>query len=165
MKKYLFQVFLVIFLLTPAVWAFQSGFSGLYRYKAPYVTGMKYDPGNDSYLRIEIGEKPNALYVGLDCADGEHGICYIKTEVSDLAIKKNGDIEFTLGYRNYFSEPFDEKNGFNPRGQEMGSSDIKLYYKGKIEGDNIILTCTSEYHSSFDCPAKDFIFERVKESR
>lgn len=123
---------------------------------------MKYEPGDDHYLKIEYGEKLTALYIGAN-SEAEHGIYYTKTEVLNLVMNQKGDIEFTLGNRDYFTEPFDVKSGFSPRGQRAGGNNIKLFYKGRIEGDKIILTCTSEYHRGIDCWTKDFVFERVKE--
>lgn len=77
---------------------------------------MKYEPGDDHYLKIEYGEKLTALYIGAN-SEAEHGIYYTKTEALNLVMNQKGDIEFTLGNRDYFTEPFDVKSGFSPRGQ------------------------------------------------
>lgn len=78
----------------------------------------------------------------------------------NLKLDWRGRVEFEIGARQLFeTSQFKIVKLENQRDKPVGSSNSVLKYKGQIIGNEIKLTCSSEFG---DCWQKEMIFEKLE---
>jgi len=124
---------------------------GIYVFKAS-------EQKNNHYLVFDTqGGKSIALYYGSEDGSG-HGIFYYAEELLSLKLDEKGNIEFEIGKRQLFeTSQFKIIKHESHRDKPVGSSMSVLKYKGQINGNKIILTCSSKVG---DCWQAEMIFEK-----
>lgn len=86
-------------------------------------------------------------------------VFYYAEELHNLKLYEKGNIEFEIGGRQLFeTSQFKIFKHESHRDKPVGSSKSVLKYKGQINGNKIILTCSSKVG---DCWQKEIIFEKL----
>ncbi len=146
--KYILTIFLVTALLTD-----NHDFVGIYEYKSD-------EKSENHYIVLDkIDGHLKGYYFGTEDGKG-HGIFFYATDMTNLTIDKEGEIEFEIGDRKLFeTTQFKIVKNESQRDESVGRSRGILKYKGKISEDKIQLTCDSEFQ---DCWTSELTFEKVK---
>ncbi len=97
------------------------------------------------------------LYFGLE-REGEHGLFYTLVEMADLKVTPAGELSFTVSERDLFQER--PRTLQEVKQKKLASAGVirdKLYLRGRLKEEKIIVTCTSQGHS---CPDTVMVFHK-----
>jgi hypothetical protein len=91
---------------------------------------------------------------------GEHGLFYFYANSDSLRTDDKNSLEFQFAQGNLYEEQITLVNYKNLKEENAsGISKGKVYFKGAIAGDSLILKCTSQY---YDCYADEMVFKLKK---
>lgn len=119
--------------------------------------GEGYDPVGEIIEFTRDGDVLEGVYFGLE-RTGEHGLYFTVVKLRDLTITSEGEVSFTVPERDLFRERLGSLQDTlkeNPR--SAGYTRYELQMKGSLEGDRLLLHCTSD---SWSCPADTMVFKK-----
>jgi hypothetical protein len=110
--------------------------------------------------RLELGcaeGAPAGLYYALE-REGDHGLFYTLTEVRDLRVDQAGLISFVVPERELFQPRPSTLTAMRQRTlPSSGFTRDQLFFQGRVEAGNLVLSCTSRANSS---PEPRMVFHR-----
>lgn len=123
------------------------------------AAGAGYDSEGERIVLTCADGVMRGVYFGLE-REGEHGLFYTAVEMTDLKVSTGGDLSFTVGERELFSErPKSLEDVKQKRLAAAGLTRDALYLRGRIENGALRLTCTS---AAASCPEKEMAFHKGK---
>lgn len=144
--------YIVTILLVPTMLTDEPDLAGVYEYKSA-------EKGENHYIVLEeVDGQLNGGYYGTEDSKG-HGIFFYGVEMTNLLIDREGNIEFEINDRALFeTTQFKLIKRKKDRDEPVGYSREPLKYIGRINKDEIQLTCDSKFQ---DCWADTLTFEKV----
>jgi hypothetical protein len=130
----------------PAHQACDPRFLGTWEYRQAAGAGFDAE-GERLVISCDAGS-PHGLYYGLERA-GEHGLFYTRLEMMNVAMTADSGLSFMVGERQLYSD--------STRATWAGVTRDTLVMRGRLEGANLAVTCTS---TAYLCPDKVMVFHK-----
>ena len=110
--------------------------------------GLGFDAEGERLVISCDSGPPQGRYYGLERA-GEHGLFYTLVKMTNLSITPDSGLSFIVGERELYSD--------TTRATWAGVTRDTLVMRGRLEGDNLAVTCTST--ANF-CPDSVMVFHK-----
>lgn len=119
------------------------------------AAGAGYDSEGERIVLTCVDSTLLGVYFGLE-REGEHGLFYTAVEMTDLKLTSDGQLTFTVGERELYSErPKSLDDVKQKKLESAGLTRDERHLRGRIEKGILYLTCTS---AAAACPDKVMAF-------
>lgn len=113
------------------------------------------DPEGERLEMVLRAGTPRAFYFGLE-REGEHGLFYTATEVTELSLAEDGRVSFVVPARRLFARRPGTLADAERTPQGAGFTKLALQFRGRLRGGRLELECAGS-----GCPATELAFDRL----